>query len=820
MVARPSEPRISANAGELDRQLAGRIDIKQYYSGGLRFKHIEPVPQSGFRDMGGTVDNGIVRPRMTVLGQSGASQSLGPHTGTQTIWTANVSGTVAAIHVASIKATAGTHSLFCEVFTGGAWVKLGATLPFSTTAIARTIAVAPGAGLSGVSQIRLRVTFASSATITLGAATVFAETATQDRPRYKSLRHDSGDRYFLSATEKWLDIFKDDAFVAGLYLPEITTARLPEVGFYAENATVGIFHRSMSKTIRVRRAGSAEEWLVDDWPYDGIPEVDLGGSYPRTDDVWEVFLRFAVTSKIYISFTVDGEQTEAIPLTDSSGNPVDNTSASRDNVKWLADIKAALEGLPSLGPTVTVTHGLIGDNQEKLVIRFGGELAGREYGLSAQIVNTTSVSALPIHLDVGKTDFEPLFSASKGFPGGASLVQDRLGYFDLGAEPGALSLSQAAEYFNLNIEAVGDNAARLDKLRAGQTAERILAVIDAVYLMVFTDQGVHFAPNRTIKAGEPLNFTLTAATGIVPYTEPVELEQKIYYVAFNDDTDESDGHQILSLVYNELMTSFEAVPESLLASHLVKGIMRTKRQRAAADADASKLWCMRRDGRLVAAQVIKSEEILGLCEWISPAGGLIREIEVDARNRLRLSVERDGMLRHERHDRNIFLHGAITSTSDLAGRVTGLEAHEGREVWAVAEGYTLGPFTVSGGAIELGEHFAGDVLVGLWSPPLYESMPFHKVMRDDTIIVRPGRIPLVHLNIMDTTSIAVGANGQEPRDVTLLDALDPVDAPMPPKTGSYTVSGLLGAKTGTTVVITQKRPGRLRVRDYKIQEAL
>lgn len=687
----------------------------------------------------------------------------------------------------------------------------------------RPVAVAPGAGLSGVSQIRLRVTFTSSATVTLGAATVFTETATQDRPRYKSLRHDSGDRYFLSVTEKWLDIFKDDAFVAGLYLPEITTARLPEVGFYAENATIGIFHRTMSKTIRVRRAGSAEEWLVDDWPYDGIPKVDLGGSYPKTDDIWEVFVRRSESDFLYLAFTVNGEQTPAIGLKSrTTGEPVKSGDATPDDWEDLAaEVQSEIQDLPSFGPGISVVFSIVVVGQlAKLTITFGGDYSGSEYQVDAQVTNTSTASALPIHLQIGETEFEPLLSAANGMPGGAALVQDRLGYFDLKPEPGALALSQAAEYFNLNIEAVGDNAARLDKLRAGQTAERILAVIDAVYLMVFTDQGVHFAPNRTIKAGEPLNFTLTAATGIVPYTEPVELEQKIYYVAFNDDTDDSDGHQILSLVYNELMTSFEAVPESLLASHLVKGIMRTKRQRAAADADASKLWCMRRDGRLVAAQVIKSEEILGLCEWISPAGGLIREIEVDARNRLRLSVERDGMLRHERHDRNIFLHGAITSTSDLAGRVTGLDAHEGREVWAVAEGFTLGPFNVCGGAIELGEHFSGEVLVGLWSAPIYESMPFHKVMRDDTIIVRPGRIPLVHLNIMDTTSIAVGANGQEPRDVTLLDALDPADAPMPPKSGNYTVSGLLGAKTGTTVVITQTRPGHLRVCDYKIQEAL
>jgi hypothetical protein len=42
------------NAGELSEDLSGRVDIKQYYSAGLRFLNIEPVAQSGFRNLPGT----------------------------------------------------------------------------------------------------------------------------------------------------------------------------------------------------------------------------------------------------------------------------------------------------------------------------------------------------------------------------------------------------------------------------------------------------------------------------------------------------------------------------------------------------------------------------------------------------------------------------------------------------------------------------------------------------------------------------------------------------------------------------------------------
>lgn len=824
MVARPADPRYSANAGELDPSLAGRVDIKQYYSGGLRFKHVEPVPQSGFRDMGGTIDNGRVRARMDTLAQSDVTESPGPHSsGSATVFQCTVSGNVTAVHINRLASGADTHDACLEVRTGGNWIQIGPTITIGPEPQNRTFALAPNEVVASADRVRVRVQFASEDTAEAEQVEVLADSGIQDVPRYASMRHDSGDRYFIAATRRWLDIFLDDEWVAGLFLLDLLGDRLPEINFYTENATIGIFHRDLNRSIRIRRAGSAADWIVDSWPYEGVPTVDLGGNYPQIADRWTVTVRWSENRLVTVAFTVDGEQTTGIRFTDAGGTATNIADADWD--KFADDVATAINDLPSIAGGVTATADLYdpgpSDGAGEIAIRFGDASGGREYQFDAQVTNTSAAAALASHTQIGERELEPLFSQNRGYPGGAALVQDRLGYFDIKAEPAALALSQAGEYFNLNIEQAGENRARLDKLRAGQTAERILAVLDATYLLVFTDQSIHFAANRTISGEQPPNYTQASSTGIVPHTEPVELEQKIFFVAFNDDTDQRDGHQVLSLTYDELMTNFQAVPESLLASHLIEGVMRTKRQKANADSDASKMWALRRDGRLISCQMIRSEEILGMCEWIAPQGGLVREIEVDARNRLRLCVERNGVLRHERQDLALFLHAVVSSTCDLSGIVRNIDIHAGREVWAIAEGYVLGPFTVStGGNIDLGDVFQGEVLVGLWSPPLYESMPFYHVRRDDTVIERPGRIPVAHINVIGTTSLAVGANGQDPAVVPLLAVTDPLDAPMPPKTGKYTVSGMLGSKVGTTLVITQTRPGRLRVRDYKVEEAL
>lgn len=826
MVAQGGARQSSCNSGELSRDLAGRVDIKPYYSGGLRFKNVEPVPQSGFRQMDGSKDLGPVRGRAIERATSGVATNYGPLTGAQTVWSATIAGgDVAAVLVVDIAADTGSHTLTAEVFDGASWTQIGTPIAVGTSARFHTFAAPPGMPMTAT-QVRLRCTFSTSATLTLTAVTPLGETETQDVPIYGRLRHDSGDRYFIAITSNWMDIWRDDTFVAAVFLTTVSSAILPDISLYTENATIGIFHGSL-QTLRIRRAGSAHEWDVDFWPYAEVPNVDLGETYSKTADAHEIFINWSDDTYVYMAITVNGETTPSVPLADSGGTIKLLSEAQANHAywaQWAADLEDALEDLPSLGSGVTVLEDVTGDGYHRFLISFGGNLAGEEYSVTAQIANTTKAATLTYHVQIGETAFEPLISALRGYPALTGLVQDRLAYAGTPAEKSAVLLSQAAEYFNLNIAATGADSARLDRLRAGQTAEQVRAILDSTYLLVFTDHAVHFAANRTISKNEPLNYTQTSSVGIVAGTRPVELEGKVYYAAYNDNDEDPDknGYQVISLAYDEIVSRFEGVPESLLATHLVAGIARSKGQKAGGDKDAHKMWLMRDDGRLIAGCVIRSQEILGFCEWIAAAGGAVREIDVDARNQLRLCIERGGRLRHERMTPDCYLHGCVTRTADLAGVVNGLDQFEDAEVWAIAEGYVLGPFTVDGGEIDLGDAYAGDIMVGYWQPPLFESMPRYRILPNDEMLVRPGRIHTAFVNVIDTTSIAAGANGQTPLPVPLADMTDPLDAPMPAKTKKLTANGtaFLGAVEGTTFVITQTKPGSLRVRDYVLEERL
>lgn len=697
MAARPATPFRSANAGELSPDAKGRIDIKQYYSAGIAYKNIEPVPQSGFRQMGGT------------------------------------------------------------------W-RMG-TLPAAT------------------------------------------------HPRYVGLMLDDGTALSGFVTAGRVDFFTGSAPVATVNLPTVLASMLPDLDFYAEGRTIGIFHPEL-RSLRLFLNSGVDDWTVSDWPFDPVPQADLGGVYQKTDDIWEIFIRWTENPQLYLAITVDGETTPAVPLRDSpAGEP---TTASAGNWDaFAAELQAALIDLPSLRAGVVVTQAAAGSVARKLRIEFTGDLSGQEFQLSAMVTNTATASSLPYHVQIGETEREDLLSESRGWPGSAQLAQDRLGYVRIPAVPGAIALSQTGEYFNLNIDGQADNAARLDRLRS-QTSERVAFLKESQYLLVFTDRGAYFANNRTIERNTPLNFILASETGIADNCRPFDLEGVDYYIG-RDESDIGDhsGHQMLSIVYDDVSTKYNAEPQSLLASHLVAGVIRSVRQKKSGDLDAAKGWLMRKDGRLVAAQMIRNQEIIGFCEWVAAHGGKVREIGVDGRNRFWLAVERDGVLVAERYDMAIYLQDAISVTPDLAGVITDLAAYEGKVVHVVADGFELEHgYLVEDGRIDLEDAYTSAV-VGRWQPPRWESMPQVFVTPGDDVIIRPGRIHTVYANVIDTTSIAVGANGQEPQDIGLWKTNDPTDQPMPPKTELLTVTGedLPGFMEGTTLVITQTRPGQLRVRD-------
>jgi len=644
--------------------------------------------------------------------------------------------------------------------------------------------------------------------------TALIEEAASSKVKHGVLKVTPKLSYTLVFTPGQADIYRNDRVkVATVAVPEITADNIVELKFYGEANTFGIFHQGVETLRLFRDPDDDTAWTKDLWPYDKLPEVDLGGDYVKDADIWEIRYHWSSNVSAFVTeIDVDSEFTDGIEIDDLSATGW---------TAFVAELQTQLRDLPSLSDDLVVTdEGNKGSARSRYIkVTFDGELAGVAYTVNASIVDTVDASALSYHRQTGETHGEALVSTERGWFAGMDLFQDRAIYYGPKARGAAVAMSRVGEYFDLNIEAAGDSAARLEALRT-QTSEQIQFVYEGRYLLGFTDQGEWFVSNRTIKADEPVNWVRTSKHGIHPQIPPVEMEDRVFFVSSGrQDPDEPEnfdvGQALYSMLYDDVATSFNANPESLLASHLIRDVTGGTLQKKVRKQDAARYWLWDVDGRLILAVVIKNQEIVAFCEWIAAEAGKVLCASVDGQNQVWLTIDRGGIVTTEimeEQDLNLF-QGAVRGSTDLAGAFSGLDLWEGKEVWARADGHILGPFTVSGGAIDLGDPY-DDVTAGLWQAPYYEGLPLYKVLPSEEIIHRPGRIHTLNVNVLETESIAIGANGSTPRNRPLLDAADNMSQPMPPKKKLIRATGLPGFVMGPAVVITQTRPGMLRVRDY------
>ncbi|PDT80578.1 hypothetical protein [Sinorhizobium sp. BJ1] len=613
--------------------------------------------------------------------------------------------------------------------------------------------------------------------------------------------------YTLIVTPGRVEIWRNDvvkvATVTTGAVAGITAAMVPDLRFYGEANTVGIWHVDLWDGIRLlRNPADDTNWTVSAWPYGELPEVDLGGTYTKTDDVWTLYLRWSEgLAELVGAFTVEGTTTNAIDLFDSVGG----------FAQIAADIEAEISTLPGFSSGVDVQFIRQAGEYAEFEVTFGGVLSGSQYQFDAQITNTSSGSALTSHAQVGKTEGEPLISAAQGGFAGMSLFQDRACYFAPKAKTAAIGMSRIGEYFDLNIAAQQENAARLEALRS-QTSEKILYLMDATYLIAFTNKGVYFASNRTIERNKPLNWVNASEFGIKQNCQPVKLEGKVYFVA-------NDGGRLYSITYDAVSEMFAPLPENDLngvdPDDLVRDIKTMWVQHKTGSMVSDRLWLLREDGRVVVCVINKTQEIMAACEWPIAGGGVAHGLSVDGQEQVWLTIDRNGTIVQEvleEESVNLF-QMAFSVTTDLAGQASGLSALNGRTVWALIDNDIYGPFTVSAGAVQTGVA-SRPAKIGIWAAPIYESMPYVQVLQNDDVVRRPGKVGSVRLYLEDTASIAIGANGRQPRDVSLTLASADLDQPKKNFTGHKPVAGLVGACMDPTLTISQVRPGRLRVRDY------
>lgn len=817
MSAQPGSYIASNNSGELAPELHARTDIKQFYSGLSFARNVEPVPQGGSRLAPRTRYLGRIRRLLEEIAAGAPTENFGPHTSAAVIVSRAFTAAPAALAAVTLTLSASVvlpAVLQIEYDDGAAWQPFAAAFAVNRTD-ERTFRFARPPGESVAAHgVRLRMISNPPEEVEFTAALAAHAEADLSSVKLRSFTFSKEQTYVAALTGEHCDFWRDSAYVgaAATGFDETALTLLD----WQQRFDTALLHHPDVPPERILRDGADHLWPRDLVPYSDIPRVDLGGVYSNAvTDIWTVYLRYPTSGtygggqQLYLSLSVNGEETVGIP---TGLGPV-NWSA------FETAVQNALEDLPSILPGVTVSAAAQ-SGLTIVTIQFAGENNGARHLMTAQVVNTGEAAATVTHTQIGVPGGEPLISADAGWPACAGFYQDRLVTGGFRGKKGAVLASNTADYFDLNTEVQAASGAILVNLDT-DGAEEVQSFARARHLLIFTTEAEYFVSDRVLSRTATPTVVNSSRNGSAAGVPIVAAEDAVYYLSPDKDN-ERVGLMLYAMSYDDVAQAYVSDPISLLASHVVHGIVDQALQKGSAGADANRLWMVKDDGTVVLGIFIRNQDVTAFVRW--ETAGKVLAVCVDGLNRPHLAVLRQVGAGHEIHleraEPGLIFDGLVEQTfEDPVTTVPNLEMHEGAEVWAVADGYVVGPFTVANGEIELADP-ASEVAVGRWTPPVARTLPLPREVAERVELRRPIRVHAVRVDVLDTTSIAIGANGNPADNVPLYRAGDPTDQPLAPFTGVAEAEGLLDYTDAGIVEITQTLPGRLQWKKITVEAKL
>jgi hypothetical protein len=594
------------------------------------------------------------------------------------------------------------------------------------------------------------------------------------------------------------------ASVAGtVSIPHNTGGKIDTLGAVQALDTLLLFHPDHPPhRIRQLPAGFAGDVA----PITNIPNYDYGGTYSNgVAAVWD--LQFITdTNSISFQIKVNDEETNAIPM----GADLDDL-ASR--------IQAALLALPSIATGLTCAH-VIDAGIDYFRVTFAGAdnvARGDTWAVSGKIVNKPDAAVVVYKRTVGVKPGEPLMSSARGWPTTGCFYQQRLILGGFKSLPSAWMASKTGDYYNFDdrvTTSAGPMLVPMD-LPGNERIERLVA---GRSLMVFTSGGNYWLSDRTIANGTPPNHVKAGAEGIRPGVPVVESAGSAIFV-------HKQGSVIGRFSYDEVAGNFVPSDLSILAAHLVRAPKSIAIARATTSQDGDQLVVCQSDGSGLIATLQAEQDVTAFARFEVDRG--LVAVGVDGENRI-MAIKPDASGRSlQKLEAGLLLDDAVTLAppggNPASSTVyTGLDHLDGRIVWAVAANRVYGPLTCASGVVSVPAAIATTITFGTWKPPIVETMPLPRDVGPRIVRRKKARIHTVILSVLDTTSIAVQANGGRLWTATAaqLGRADDAAELAAGFTGQITMQGLTGWVDAPTVRITQTRPGRLHVRSVTIAAEL
>ncbi|CAA0096255.1 Uncharacterised protein [Starkeya nomas] len=816
MAGQPGRKQSSFASGELGDLLADRENLKYYRTGLSRAENMVVTPQGPARQrpytrqisrrrgiMVGIPTNGTVdapsggSAAAAIDGDTGSSLTTsalsgGPHVIFVTVFPAPVS--VSAVDAMLYRCSAGGGSLRVEYQTIAGWVTLGTACKLVTGYRTRRFCAPPAYPVLAQAWRVVVDGLTTTMEVEIREIRFLQETGSYGASRLRSFGFSRAEAYDIVLMEGHGDVYAaEGGWIAGFSLPH-TAAELR--GRWRQRLNTALMFTPTREPWRIFRENSAYEWECGPAPFVNVPLHDYGdveyGNGVRA--VWR--LNFVNVNEFTLfTTTVDGEESGSVLMAGFVG--LDGR------------LKTAIEDLDGIEPGVTVTV-LGAGTSGTATITFNGE--GNEGPITitnARVLNKGDAAVSWSRMTRGRFGGEPIFSSARGWPAAGIFYQQRL---LLGGAPqvaNAIVASMTGDPYELNTD-LSNAAAPFIAPMDTDEEEAIEDFLSTRALLVFTSRAEYWVSNSVISKEQPLNPVKASSNGCAPGVPIVENEGAAIFA-------DRSGSVICEFRYNEVDQTYVTARLSLLASHLVKDVTDLALKRSDGNNDANVLALVQGDGAMRLITLLREQDITAFARVTTD--GLVRAVNVNAANRMTIVVERlvAGQLVPfvERFEEGLLVDQAVTRNFGVATNVvSGLTDHEGASVWAITDaGKVMGPFTVAGGTVILPEAVTG-VTIGRWAPFYAETLPPTREIGPEIVTQSDIGFHTVRASISDTTSLALGANGQPAEDMSLRRYGSSMDVPELAAgfTGLCERDGIDGDQERPSMVVTQTRPGRITLR--------
>lgn len=311
----------------------------------------------------------------------------------------------------------------------------------------------------------------------------------------------------------------------------------------------------------------------------------------------------------------------------------------------------------------------------------------------------------------GKTNdwSESAFSNARGWPVSVTFHQNRMvigGSRDL---PNRLWLSKSSDLFNFDLgKALDDEAIEFGIL--SDQVNAIKAVVSTRHLLVFTTGA------EWMVSGEPLTpekIQLKRQTNVGIYADKIIAPQQIdgatVFVS-------RSGRQLREFLYTDVEQAYQAKDLTILSNDIISNPCNI-----GFDQDECVIYLVLADGTISCLTTYRSEEVNAWSKLITEGSFLSVAVIGDD---IYFCVRRRNGYFIEKFVEDYYADCSIRLSSDTPQRDWGgLEHLEGEDVVVLANGFSLGKFTVENGEIHLLDE-ANEIIVGLPYNHLIEPLPY------------------------------------------------------------------------------------------------